>query len=184
MSAADLCTAACGACRVYEEGVKRVCDDASTFFLERPLLQGHGRPVVVFDVDGTALDDRRKSRRMDKRMARHEPVHTLYSVVSALNYHVLFLTARNISLKEETVENLRAEGYGHGENIVLCPQQGKVDYCAWKDWVRGMLIERGDYHIVACIGDQDMDVLGVHVGERQFRLPEPPLHAREGCSIM
>lgn len=169
----------CVSCLGYEARIEEVCKDAVSF-LERRAKNVAGKPsIVVFDIDGTALDDRRKGRTLfpggKTRLKRHEPVYKLYQMAVQLGYHVVFLTARIITIHTDTTENLKDQGYLTYIDLVMRPLSSRtINTERWKDEKRCDLTKL--YDIVACIGDQAMDVIGYYVGERQFLLPTPPVH--------
>ena len=169
----------CQECMSYEANVRRVCEEALLFFRqrERPKL---GESLVIFDIDGTALDERHSLKKKGM-MPRHHPVYGLYEEVIKLGYVVIFLTGRLENYESHTSNNLHAEGYGFPD-VIYCPvgvNRTPVDVGFWKDKVRGVLKEH--YVLVACIGDQPMDVYGEHIGEKQFLLPLSPTH--QVCTI-
>lgn len=182
----DICKLGkCEECNMYEDNVKRVCEEAIDFIKRRPfekISTEEKAPLIIFDIDGTALDDRRKSKNPDGTMMKHQHVHTFYQECVKLGYEIVFLTGRLYD-GGRARQNLDNEGYLPQHDIIFCPGDiiRTVYYIGiWKDKVRCDLKQR--YHLVACIGDQSMDVEGLHVGERQFKLPEPPQH-QQGCCV-
>lgn len=80
-----------------------------------------------------------------------------------------------------TEENLQQQGYTRWHELLLFPgrpyKRGRATMAAFKENARGVFAGL----IVGCIGDQDFDVTGAHVGERQWKLPEPPVHSASCC---
>jgi hypothetical protein len=136
--------------------------------------------IVVFDIDGTALNDKRGWWPVDKTWPAFGPILDLYAHVLAEKYAVVFLTGRQDSTRAATLVQLESAGYHTMHSLIMYPSDlehtvGPVT--AWKDAERKKLKDAG-FHLVACIGDQPMDVEGEHLGEHQTRLKETP------CVIM
>jgi hypothetical protein len=176
------CTGGCPECDAYERQIKDICDEAIQFIQQRPSVTPLGKhPLIIFDIDGTALDDRLTSRHPDNTLKKHPSVFLFYTTANSLGYDIVFLTGRRED-SGKTRLNLSSEGYLPQHNIIFCPTHvyhSVHDIGVWKDEARSELEQT--YHLVACIGDQPMDVAGRHVGEKQFRLPEPPIHQQ--CTI-
>lgn len=167
----------CEECAEYEKKIREVCDGAISHI--KKLGYAQVNHVIIFDVDGTSLDDRR-SKRVKGSMPKHVPVYDFYVEASRFGYEIIFLTGR--LRNEDAIRNLEREGY-QPENIIFRPMSvahNAIDIGVWKDFVRGELAK--SKHIVACIGDQPMDVEGTNIGDIQFRLPDPPVH-QQGCTI-
>ena len=171
----------CVECKEYEKSIKEICEIASAFLKARDKTDDQKPGLVVLDIDGTALDDRRKGRKNEGLMSRHDPVHLFYEGAIGLGYEVVFLTAR-MSYNNHAQKNLTTEGYGAHE-IIYSPTSVERDMSAlalWKDYAREELEKK--YTLVVCMGDQPMDVCGKHIGEQQYLLPEPPKH-QQACAI-
>lgn len=170
----------CVECTAYTDAIRVVCAEAEVFLRERGLALPS--EVIVFDIDGTALDDRRVEGQRARAMPRHDPVFELYTLVLALGYRVVFISARDKTFREGTEENLRSQGYETWHELILFPgrahERSPSRMCTFKSQARAAYAEK----IVACIGDMDADVTGDHIGLRQWRLPEPPAHTQ--CVIM
>src|SRR5205085_9035047 len=102
----------CEECDRYEAGIKQVCEEAIDFFHQRVLSEQDIPHLVIFDIDGTALDDSKKGHRssISGAMKRHEPVYLLYEKVKSSGYKIIFLTGREITFEVATKANLVEEG--------------------------------------------------------------------------
>ncbi len=141
------------------------------------------REAIVFDIDGTALNDVRSLWPVGPPFPAFVPVRDLYHDVKAMGYHLIFLTGRQEYTRTATELLLTQAGYSDWHALLMYPtdERHAVDEIEiWKDAERKKLKE-GGYYLVACIGDQPMDVEGEHLGEHQTRLPQPP---GAGCVIM
>jgi predicted secreted acid phosphatase len=170
----------CIECPAYERQIVSICNAAIQYFDDRvhDNIDSKKPRLVVFDIDGTALDDRRSGRR-PRGLKRHDPVHKLYLKLIELKYEIVFLTGRvdDPNYKKKTIDNLVEEGYTKMADIILCPCDVRRDpheIGVWKDFIRDSLKQR--YELVAVVGDQPMDTEGLHIGEYQVRLPIPPNH--------
>lgn len=142
------------------------------------------REVIFVDIDGTALNDKRKYWVPPASFPTFRPVLELVQWAQSQDYVIVFLTGRQECKRDETVTQLTTGGYAGWHSLIMYPNDlpHTVDaLVGWKDTERAKLKKEGGMYIVACVGDQDMDVLGSHIGEYQARLPEldPP-----SCSIM
>jgi hypothetical protein len=142
--------------------------------------------AVVLDIDGTAINDQdvqfllhHDDNRPHMRVwhPAWPPVLALYQHACAAGYRVVFLTARFESHRAQTEWQLRQAGYDRGWDALIM-FGGAADARTvealeqWKDDERRRLKEERGLHLVACVGDQPMDVCGAHVGEHQARLPQ------------
>lgn len=148
------------------------------------LLQRQSRPgtreAVVFDIDGTALSDNTTRHLWPPGVAQpaaFDCVLQLYNDARAMGYLAVFLTGRQECHRENTIRQLERAGYAGWHALIMYPTELPHTVAAleaWKDAERQKLEEGPEgVHLVACIGDQPMDVEGAHVGEHQARLPEP-----------
>lgn len=147
--------------------------------------------LVVFDIDGTALDDRFKGHKQSpiNDLKRHEPVYLLYRHLIILGYKIVFLTGRLEGSSPYLIKNLLDEEYDSIQGLILCPKEierTSQAIAVWKDLIRESLKQH--FNLVAVIGDQAMDTEGIHIGDYQIRLPAPPDHQQAGggggCSMM
>ena len=85
---------------------------------------------------------------------------------------VFFVTGRRGRAREDTIDNLKAEGYTGWKGLRLRPDDQPLRRKdGWKARVR-RAIERRGYRIVVNVGDQRSDLDGGH-SLRSFRLPNP-----------
>jgi len=147
----------------------------------RDFLKTHSRlperrETIIFDIDGTAINDSRSTWPEGTVYPPFTTILHLYEEVKAKGYFVVFITGRREATRAETERMLTAAGYTDWQSLIMYPNHLKHTVSAlvgWKDSERKALEDHG-VTLVACIGDQPMDVEGEHVGEFQVRLPEPP----------
>jgi ribonucleotide monophosphatase NagD (HAD superfamily) len=156
--------------------IKFLADKAKTYLETRAVNE---KPqLVVFDIDGTVIDDTDPISGTGY-FRGYPPMLELYSSLRASGYVIIFLTARQERFRILTEGNLKHVGYSWYENLVMMPDTDNPSghpiwaVGVWKDEQRKKFKEDG-FHLVACIGDQDADVCGDHIGEYQVRLPIPP----------
>ncbi len=102
------------------------------------------------------------------------PIRDVYKTALDLGYKVVFLTGRTEADRAATARNLRLQGMGTYEKLVLRPRRGTahyVDAVEFKTNVRKELTEEG-HTVVASFGDQESDIEGGYL-ERGFKLPNP-----------
>jgi hypothetical protein len=148
---------------------------AKPFFSSRIMLLDKPQ-IIVIDIDGTALDTTKPIPFEIMCCKEIPPVLDLYHSLRAMGYVMIFLTARQEQFRMLTEYNLNKVGYVGYAKVIMMPQYHQnysiPEIIRWKDEQRRILKE--DSHIVGCIGDQDADVCGDHIGEYQLRLPPQP----------
>ncbi len=95
----------------------------------------------------------------------------VYQTARANNVTVFFITGRRASEKEATAHNLRTQGMGGFEALLVRADDSKMAVGPFKAGERKKIMEQG-YTIVANIGDQQSDLDGGYA-ERTFKLPNP-----------
>jgi len=162
---------------------------SAKLFLERRATSGKPNLAVVFDIDETVLSNlpHMKSAdwgyqpgRWDEWVAEADapaitPARDIYASAMALGYKVVFLSGRTEFTRSATALNLRRQGMGKYDRLILrpapktrFPSEPAVDF---KTRVRKNLTGEG-YTIVASFGDQDSDLKGGYA-ERTYKLPNP-----------
>jgi predicted secreted acid phosphatase len=102
--------------------------------------------AVVFDIDGTLLND----------MRTIEPVVEFYNICKRLGYHVFIITARDSHGVSETINQLKTLGITGYESIYFrLPTYW--DMAAYKESSRKSIRDKG-YDTVLSIGDNQWDV--------------------------
>lgn len=172
----------------YLKDVAKVAEKAGTWIEERVKKnQGKQRLAVVMDIDETVLSNLELMKKMDfgyvpsewdawlrkAEIPALEPMRDLFLKIRKLGVAVIFVTARkNPAFRECTEENLRREGMGDFESLMMieegAPPQLNGDA---KTSIREHLSQEG-YLIIANIGDQESDLKG-GFAEMTFKLPCP-----------
>jgi predicted secreted acid phosphatase len=141
------------------------------------------RPVLVLDVDDTALSSYACLREVDFVRAGTNcgaagdmPVIAstlrLYRFARRHGVSVVFLTGRAATLRAATEANLRAAGYtGRWRLIMRAAEERGMTALRYKTRERRALARRGR-RIVVNVGDQRSDLRGGWAG-RTFKLPNP-----------
>jgi predicted secreted acid phosphatase len=140
--------------------------------------------VAIFDVDDTALSNYTAMRRhtfkqipkldggwVRERKAPAIPETRLfYQYMVARGFIVMFLSGRRHDEHEDTVANLKAQGFKVFDRLVVRPKGS--DNCPaglFKAEARKVIAEEG-FEIVGCIGDQQSDFCGGNTGF-EIKLP-------------
>jgi len=166
--------------QVYEESFQCVCNKALDFLeaWEDARVDRSKLSAVILDIDGTVLDDRKSTRIGDQKlMSAHLPMRHVYNKILEDGHVVFFVSSRYRKWETATKQTLGLHGFSTYERLCLFPDEWPRNaylIWAWKDEMREAIAK--EYHILACIGDQQCDVAGSNIGERQFKLPEPPAY--------
>jgi predicted secreted acid phosphatase len=138
------------------------------------------RAAIVLDIDDTSLSnyDCLKAVDFDRAAADCADLPAipqtlrLYRYARAHDVRVFFITGRRERAREDTVDNLKAEGYTRWKGLRMRPDdQPASRRDGWKARTR-RAIERRGYRIVVNLGDQRSDLDGGHA-LRRFKLPNP-----------
>lgn len=167
---------------IHLECMQTLIDRAMIFFNDR--IRTQETELVVFDIDGTVIDDTDRISGMEDVFLAYQPMLKFYSTLLDTGYKIIFLTARAELFRKVTLFNLEYCGYHTFEGVVMMPKPelGNKEICNWKDEQRRTFKEVLGYHLVCCVGDQDADTKGEHIGEYQIRVPPPPRAGQ--CSMM
>lgn len=172
---------------IYQEDLTASVASAEPFLIRRA-RQGGKYLTLIFDIDETVLsnlphmkeaDWGYQPKHWDAWVAKAQgpaltPIRDVYKTALSLGYKIVFLTGRTETDRAATARNLRKEGMGTYEKLILRPRRGTapyVDAVEFKTNVRKELTEQG-YTIVAGFGDQDSDIQGGYL-EKGFKLPNP-----------
>lgn len=172
----------------YEQDIAAVTREARLWLAERTAKRAPGeRLAVVFDLDETLLSNYRHMKDQDfgyvpyvwnDWVARAEapsiaPVKAVYDDARRLGLAIFFVTGREEPRdRPGTEENLRREGLGVYERLVLSSSDGARLTTARRKTASRAAIEADGYRIIANLGDQTSDLEGGH-SERAFKLPNP-----------
>ncbi|OWM76523.1 acid phosphatase 1-like [Punica granatum] len=153
-----------------------------------------GKDVWIFDVDETALSNLPYYARPDNAFGAKEYNETtfqewekegkapavpavldLYKKLLKLGFKIVFISGKAESLRKITTQNMHNVGYHTWEKLVLKSAEEKAESLKayqYKSRERTKLVKKG-YRILGNLGDQWSDIIGAHVGNRTFKLPNP-----------
>ncbi|XP_062154238.1 acid phosphatase 1-like [Alnus glutinosa] len=155
-------------------------------------LPKDGRSIWIFDIDETALSNLPYYAQPDNAFGAKEYNETsfeewqkkgiapavpavlyLYKKLISLGFKIVFLSGKSESLREITIKNLKNVGYQTWEKLILKQSsESGTTAVAYKSQNRKKLEAQG-YRILGNMGDQWSDLLGTHVGNRTFKVPDP-----------
>lgn len=172
------------ATKKYDEDLAAVAAPANTWVATRA-RSGLAKPAIVFDIDETTLSNLEHMQQFDWGyqpeawskwvMTGKAPaiptVRGVYQTARANNVTVFFITGRRQSEKEATARNLRTQGMGDFEALLVRSDDSKMPAGSFKIAERKKITDQG-YTIIANIGDQQSDLDGGYA-ERTFKLPNP-----------
>ena len=136
------------------------------------------RPAIVLDIDDTSLSNYECLKAVDFDRAAADcaglpaipQTLRLYRYAHRHGVTVFFVTGRREKARDDTVDNLKAEGYTRWKALRMRPNDQPLSRKdGWKARTR-RTIERRGYRIVVNVGDQRSDLDGT---ARRFKLPNP-----------
>jgi len=168
----------------YDADLATVAASANDWVAARA-RSGAAKPAIVFDIDETTLSNLDHMQQFDwgyqpeawskwvmtSKAPAIPPLREVYQTAQANNVTVFFITGRRQSEKEATARNLRTQGMGDFEALLVRSDESKVPVGPFKAAERKKITEQG-YTIIANIGDQQSDLDGGYA-ERTFKLPNP-----------
>lgn len=98
----------------------------------------------------------------------------LYNFAKQHNVKVFFITGRDESCRQLTIDNLTKAGFKNWDGLILrSPEDKKVNKSAipYKSKMRQQLVQQG-YDILVSVGDQYSDLAGGYA-DRIYKLPNP-----------
>lgn len=166
--------------KYYESGrygleVREIVEDVLDELKKAPSVVN---PTVVFDIDETTLSNYKYIKQIsfgykhsdwEKWMSKSQSeailqIKYLYDYLVEHNYKIVFLTARGENQYNATYKNLVNEGYTQIDTLICRPLKSpKLPSAVYKEREREKLAEAG-YNIVACVGDQESDIIGEYTG--------------------
>ena len=185
------CTCKCGC---YENDLNAQSDKAIAFLRTRTAHPGANRKpganqklALVLDIDETVLSNWAEIESANFEYNRNEfnawiesaqapaiaGTLRLYEEARKTNVAVFFLTGRPESQRASTEANLRLQGFGGWESLIMrSPAQKGMTALAFKSAERRKIAAAG-YRIVLNVGDQWSDLNGKPQAEYSVKYPDP-----------
>jgi len=169
----------------YLHDIKVIINDLRKHIEETLASDKYTKPAIVFDIDETLLSNYQAEKEMgfnfSPRYWRYwvnmskapaiEPVKILYDFAVSKELTVFIITGRKVSVRQQTVRNLKQEGYSHWTNLFFREKwDEKKTAQQYKTAIRKQLSEQDEYQIIANLGDQESDLAGGYA-VRTFKLP-------------
>jgi glycerophosphoryl diester phosphodiesterase len=168
----------------WNRDISAVLRRARRYLKRRLAKRRPKRPAVVLDIDDTSLSLYRCLKRdgfKASSVAKCVVLGGLPAIRQARSFFrygrrrhvtVFFVTARPEALRDLTLKNLRAAGYGGRLNVILRPNDySNESLVPYKRGTRRKIVRRG-YRIIANVGDQRSHLRG-GFALRTFKLPNP-----------
>ncbi|XP_047306921.1 stem 28 kDa glycoprotein-like [Impatiens glandulifera] len=173
----------------YRKDSKAVISEALVYAKSLKLGRD-GKDVWVFDIDETSLSNLPYFAKHGFGAEQYNPILfnkwveegkapalpetlKLYKKLLSLGIKVVFLTGRPEDQRNITAINLKNAGYSHWTKLIFRNGKNKgINAITYKSRKREEM-EREGYSVVGNIGDQWSDILGTHIGNRTFKLPDP-----------
>ena len=170
----------------YSRDLNKVFKKAEHYIVKKTQFHKDKNPAIVLDIDETCLSNYKYIVENDfvlndfsqyalKADAKPIPAcKHLFELAKDKNIDVFFITGRFENERQATIKNLHAVGISGWKGLYLQPNRN----FSKKDPIEGFKIttrkslEQQGYHIIASIGDQDID-LSCGFAERTFKLPNP-----------
>jgi acid phosphatase len=179
------CTCTCGC---YEKELELEAERAIIFLRKRAGHHGTKEKLaLVLDIDETTLsnwaemdtanfeyDSKNFNAWVESAQAPAiQGTLRLYNEAQRLGVSVFFLTGRPESQRASTETNLRLQGFGTWERLILrSPEEKGMTALAYKSAERGKIVA-GGYRIVLNVGDQWSDLRGTPQAEYNVKYPDP-----------
>jgi acid phosphatase len=179
------CTCTCGC---YEKDLDLEADRAIDFLRKRAgNRRANEKLAVVLDIDETTLSN---WAQMDAANFEYDGKDfnawvesaqapaiqgtlRLYNEAQRLGVSVFFLTGRPEPQRASTETNLRLQGFGKWERLILRSSEEKgMTALAYKSGERGKIAAQG-YRIILNVGDQWSDLRGAPQAEYNVKYPDP-----------
>jgi len=169
----------------YERQIRDIVNNARDYLGSRLKTLAKGdKPAVVLDIDETALSNWDAmsscgfcaySVQLKLYSNAHDPaivpVLELFNFAKSKGAAVFFVTGRQETHRQLTVDNLREAGYSGWTDLIMQPDGNKPPARVFKSQNRHSIEEKG-YRILLNMGDQSSDLAGC-CAERTFKLPNP-----------
>ncbi len=169
----------------YDRQIREVANSAREYL--RSVLKNRApneKLAAVFDIDETSLSNwksmaacgfcsyrDRVGHYPDDHLLAIEPVRELFYFAKENKIDVFFVTGRQESERDATINNLHEAQYRDWTDLIMQSNEKKRPASEFKPAARQSILDRG-YRIVLSIGDQASDLAGC-CAERVFKLPNP-----------
>lgn len=168
----------------YQADLAKAAAPAKAWVSTRPIKPGE-KTAIVFDIDETTLSNLPHMMKADwgyqpddweawiqeSAAPAIQPCLEVYQAARARGTAVFFITGRKQVDKAATARNLRQQGMGEFQALIIRPDGSKGSAAAFKSEERKKITGQG-YTIIANLGDQLTDLEGGY-SERTFKLPNP-----------
>jgi acid phosphatase len=172
----------------YHADLAAVATPAKQWILRRAQVSAKNpseKLAIVFDIDETTLSNLKHMQGTDwgyqsavwdewvktSSAPAILPLRDVYETAVAHKIAVFFITGRKELTRRATVQNLRAQGMGTFEELIVRPNDSKNSALLFKTAERKRIADQG-FTIIANLGDQQSDLAGGYA-ERTFKLPNP-----------
>ncbi len=178
------CTCTCGC---YSKDMDLEANRAFDFLEARALRRDNQKLALVLDIDETTLSNWNEmssanfefdSKTFDAwvESAQAPAIQgtlRIYSAAQRLGVRVFFLTGRPEAERASTESNLRLQGFGTWQQLILRkPEQARMTALAYKSRERAKIAAAG-YRIILNVGDQWSDLRGEPQAELSVKYPDP-----------
>jgi acid phosphatase len=178
------CSCTCGC---YAKDLDLEADRAVTFLEARAHRRDNEKMALVLDIDETTLSNWEEmsganfeynSKDFNAWVASAQAPRIagtlrIYNAAQRLGVKVFFLTGRPEGQRASTETNLRLQGFGTWQELILRnPAEAKLSALAYKSAERAKIAAKG-YRIVLNVGDQWSDLRGKPEAEYSVKYPDP-----------
>ncbi len=174
----------------YYQEISKKIKEAMTYLkfrIEQNQRALHPKKLaIVLDIDETSLSNYQNLKKiqfcntnknwqtmMNKANALAIPyTKALYNFATTHQVAVFFVTGRSENWRDQTVKNLKQQGYGKYQALYMRPADyHQASAAPYKSATRRQITQQG-YDIILNIGDQQSDLRGGYA-DMQYKLPNP-----------
>lgn len=170
----------------YEKDINAVIENAMTYLKARISHPMKKKPLIVLDIDETALSNYKHMREMGfggslneiqrTEMKADDPAipatQQLYQFAKRHHIAVAFVTGRPDGERDATAKNLHEAGYDEWDALVFrSTAYQRLPVASYKTAIRKKFVSEG-YDVILNIGDQMSDLKG-KFADKSLKLPNP-----------
>jgi len=123
--------------------------------------------AVMFDIDDTLLYIPNKyEKNVTNNLTIIKPIKNLLDFCIKKGLLVIIITARDISYKTATIQELDHHSINYSSLYLHQPYEGETldDFTMFKSNIKKYILEKYNIKIIMSVGDQNIDVIGKYSG--------------------
>lgn len=130
------------------------------------------RDLIIFDIDEVCLNNLMYNNIIEDTHFNYknglnpimENIKPLFEYIHDNNIKYGFITGRKNYIKNLTIENLKTVNLDNYCFLYTTPNDNQLEMSIFKEQCRIEIVEKHNYNIICCIGDQISDITGKYTG--------------------